>query len=259
MRGAPRVLPAGPAGAPLSGAAHQVAAAPLSGPYPAEMVARALAIDDLPAEIARKNTDNQFSMAQGIRAIASGTAAGLHVPWSNGDTQPSLVAGGDYSGNNQIAIYGASYSADGVFGLSRNGTGAVRGMSLGSAAPIYGQNNSGATDTIVTLVRLLAVSSNPQAGFGGRLDTVLYTSSGAQRSASQIDTRWSSATDAIRTAEYSIYLAEIDAMTETFRLDTQDGADQTGILLQHNGTLKRVKIGPADSGGTGYRALIIDN
>ena len=52
------------------------------------------------------------------------------------------------------------------------------------------------------------------------------------------------------------------AAVETLSVRYPSSAE-TGILLLHNdgasATLKRVKVGTADSGGAGYRSLIIDN
>src|SRR6266545_3757320 len=64
--------------------------------------------------LAYKNADNQFTVAQGMRAAASGQAAGLYVPWVSGDASPTLLVGSTTSGMNQIAIYGKSVSSVGV-------------------------------------------------------------------------------------------------------------------------------------------------
>lgn len=47
--------------------------------------------------------------------------------------------------------------------------------------------------------------------------------------------------------------------TEQARVEATAAAEETPLLLRHNGTLKRVKVGAMDSGGTGQRLLTIDN
>jgi hypothetical protein len=42
-------------------------------------------------------------------------------------------------------------------------------------------------------------------------------------------------------------------------IDDGSSATQTGIEVRHNSTLKRVKVGAIDSGGTGQRLLTVDN
>src|SRR5437868_1642893 len=44
----------------------------------------ALVAADLPSNVAYKDSDNQFTVGQGIRGTASGVAAGLCVPWVSG-------------------------------------------------------------------------------------------------------------------------------------------------------------------------------
>lgn len=43
------------------------------------------------------------------------------------------------------------------------------------------------------------------------------------------------------------------------RIDTNAVSNETGLLLRANGSMKRVSLGAADSGGTGYRALRVEN
>jgi hypothetical protein len=43
------------------------------------------------------------------------------------------------------------------------------------------------------------------------------------------------------------------------KYDGASSSTQAGMLLRHDGTLKRVKVGAADSGGTGQRLLTVDN
>ena len=75
--------------------------------------------------------------------------------------------------------------------------------------------------------------------------------------------RWnilfSDTTHATRTSAAAFTLIKAVAEVTPLAYDTQDSATQTGILVLHNGTQKRVKIGAADSGGTGQRLLTIDN
>ncbi len=46
---------------------------------------------------------------------------------------------------------------------------------------------------------------------------------------------------------------------EVVQIDAGSSATDTGLLLLHNGTMKRVVVGAADSGGTGYRLLRVAN
>lgn len=54
------------------------------------------------------------------------------------------------------------------------------------------------------------------------------------------------------------FLWQIDS-TNIFRIDGLSGASTTGLLLYENGTLQRVTVGVADSGGAGFRVLRIPN
>jgi hypothetical protein len=49
------------------------------------------------------------------------------------------------------------------------------------------------------------------------------------------------------------------AGVETGRFDATLGADSTALLLKSNGAMKRVSLGAADSGGAGFRQLIVPN
>lgn len=47
--------------------------------------------------------------------------------------------------------------------------------------------------------------------------------------------------------------------TEMMHIDVNSSATDTGILLRNDGTMKRVSVGAADSGGTGFRLLRVAN
>lgn len=50
-----------------------------------------------------------------------------------------------------------------------------------------------------------------------------------------------------------------NTLIDQVEVDTNQTANETGMLLLINGTLRRVKLGAADSGGAGLTALVIDN
>src|SRR5690348_8959140 len=107
----------------------------------------ALTLNGVPAAL--KQIDNQFTVAQGIRAAASGQAAGLYVPWITGDSSPAIKAGSLSSGVIGIDAYSGSLSA--VSGTSSTGTG------------ITGQTTSGIMGGISGLVSDTTTSNIPTA------------------------------------------------------------------------------------------------
>lgn len=197
------------------------------------------------------------------------SVSAVYAPWVSGDTYPTFAAGAATS--DQTAVVGESSSGIGLLGLSASSTG-VRGQSnsnvgveaiSGTLVPFHAiqTGTTGTTDvqTIVRLERRTVVT--PAAGWGGQITALLESTTTEGREAGTLAWRWSDPTDATRTAYLSVALVENagGTLTEALRVDTQDSATQTGVLLMHDGTLKRVKVGATDSGGTGFRALIIDN
>src|SRR5438067_335094 len=71
----------------------------------------ALIANDLPATL----------NASGIRAARGANADGLWVAWQAGDTLSTFHAGGSNSSNDRIAVYGESYSSEGIRGASTTG------------------------------------------------------------------------------------------------------------------------------------------
>jgi hypothetical protein len=73
---------------------------------------------------------------------------------------------------------------------------------------------------------------------------------------------WTDATDATRTAKYSIQtVTNAAAMAAVAEFDSGASGNDMGMLLFDfsAGTLKRAQRGAADSGGSGKRQLVIDN
>ena len=112
---------------------------------------------------------------------------------------------------------------------------------------------------------LLSVRNNPTSGtvangFGAKTTTRLKSSVTSNQVAGEDDpTEWSDAADAARTAQRRMLLTRNAALVEVLRFDNLDSATQTNAWLLHNGSLKRVEVGAADSGGSGYRLLRIAN
>src|SRR5262245_35229227 len=78
-----------------------------------------LQASDLPANVAYKNSDNQFSVAQGFGGAAATLANWLYAAPVNGSTLPLIKAGNQSSAMaGQIAISGLSLNTNAVQGDS---------------------------------------------------------------------------------------------------------------------------------------------
>jgi hypothetical protein len=238
----------------------------------------------LSANVALLAASNLWLPRQDIRASGAGLAAGLHVPWMSGDALPTLLAGSTAAGNNQMGVMGRSNSNSGVYGVSLSGIGVeglatgtlpaikATGSATGSAIEAYGgasatveavfmRKTTALTTSRTPILRLDHFSSaTPAAGFGSDINLSLKSSTTASQEAAQLSALWTDPTHATRSSAVSVSLVKAGAaLSEAMRLDTAGSATQTGLLLLYGGTLKRVKVGAADSGGTGQRLLTIDN
>ncbi len=69
---------------------------------------------------------------------------------------------------------------------------------------------------------------------------------------------WNSGNEAITANTNASMQCYVNNVAQ-LQLDTTSGTATTPLLLNHNGTLQRVTLGATDSGGTGFRQLIIPN
>lgn len=199
---------------------------------------------------ALKNIDNQFTVAQGIRGSASGQAAGLYVPSVSGDALPAGIFG-SASGTSE-ALRGVTTSSYGVRGIATTGNGvsgeATNGNALtgvvttGLALHALKSDVASATATEIMRLSRAAASGTPGSGFGAKVAWWLYSSTSANRLASEERIVWSTATDASRSSQIERWLSKNAVFIEAVRFDTLDSATQSNAMLMHNGILKRVLV-----------------
>lgn len=104
------------------------------------------------------------------------------------------------------------------------------------------------------------------AGFGTSTVFRLSSSTTNNTDAVHCKASWTVATHASRTSQYGVFtVTNAGSVVEVARFDGGGGASpsagNTGLMLWDvdNGTLERVTVGAADSGGTGYKVLRIPN
>lgn len=196
----------------------------------------------------------------GLRADGVTNAAGLYVPALPGDTRRAVLIGSEDPAYDQTALEVAAGSEPAIVAGTQDGF--VLFLASNTSDPelgfvIAGQRrvpNSSIAPLFVTGFNPAA----PAAGAGYRHTHRLggpYSPS--SNDVAYDDTLLSAVSP--NSAERRVHLAEAGTMVEAFRLDTADSATQTNAWLLHNGTLKRVEVGAADSGGTGYRLLRVAN
>jgi hypothetical protein len=187
-------------------------------------------------------------------AISTTTGDGRYARTSTGTTQLFGDPGGATT-----AIFARSGS--GYAGLFASGSGVAFSANSSSGMGAFEVNVTdiaGNTAAIISVEQRYG-SATPGAGYGIRRATRLQSSTTIGRDAALDDTLWTDATDAQRTAERRLYLVENGVIQEVLRVDHNDSASQAGLMVLHDGTLKRVKVGADGTGpgGTG-RALYID-
>jgi hypothetical protein len=105
-------------------------------------------------------------------------------------------------------------------------------------------------------------SGTPTTGFGIAQVFTMNSASASDRVAAQISTAWTDAIDISRTSKVSIAtVLSANALTDRLQVDSGNGANTEGLMIWdvNSTSLKRVEVGDADSGGTGYRLLRIAN
>lgn len=114
---------------------------------------------------------------------------------------------------NGAGVLGIATTGTGVLGMAGNGGIGLFGISTNQAAlyatntssrAISGVSSPASTNTVVTVYDLARISSGTAAnGIGGSFDFNVQTTGGQQLS-NQLISKWSNATDASRTSEFSI-------------------------------------------------------
>jgi hypothetical protein len=139
-------------------------------------------------------------------------------------------------------------------------TGANEQLKIGQQGDTYlnyiDSTSAGVGQTLTLRRRTGAV---PAVGFGNRFRFQLDSTTTKDQDAGSLDVVWADPTHATRTAYISENVTKNGVLTEVRRADHLDSAAQTNLMLRYNGTLVRVFVGAADSGGTGFRALRIAN
>lgn len=232
--------------------------------------------------------DPELASEVTIQGDAANEATGiLYVKDSAGNTILTIRKGTGY-GNGRVTVntggavnipgFSLEGLADGVFQQNL--------FSGGGQYYVYKDSVNGVLDEAINHARTLSVNGAAFTSAGrpsftlkdtGRaaIDTVeLHPGDNANTSkvlavrritstSNAIAGRWnvyfSDSTHATRTSAGSFTLIESASEITPLAYDTQDSASQTGILILHDGTQKRVKVGAADSGGAGQRLLTIDN
>lgn len=146
------------------------------------------------------------------------------------------------------------------------------GVNLAEAAAAHqvdvnGDLRARLTDAVTNAVSVVTVIGHDTTGtaaanFGARLLYQLESSTTAAQDAVAVDAIWSTATNASRTAYLSVKVVQAAAaLAEVARFDKSATATHTGLHIwdADNGTLERVTVGAADSGGTGFKVLRIAN
>lgn len=190
--------------------------------------------------------DSTISVTSGQKITVAGLEAVGPVVWASG-----FASLGGSSGNVTVVTVSNTHVS-----VTPNGTGRTRLT-----------KSTSATSTVEVLAQLMHNSSGtPAAGFGGSHLFSLDSSTTDDQDAVQVAALWTVATHASRTSEYSVRtVTNAGALAEVARFDGGGGATpsagNTGLMLWDvdNGTLERVTVGAADSGGLGFKCLRIPN
>jgi hypothetical protein len=162
----------------------------------------ALIANDLPATL----------NASGIRAARGSNADGLWVPWQASDTLSTFHAGGSNSSNDRIAVYGESYSSEGIRGTSTTGI------------PIFGIKADTSTNGSSSALRVSHRSSGIiAAGLGVQINFMLQSSTTADMEVARISGVWTDPTHITRTGDLTFGTTLDTTSTERMRL-TSAGA-----------------------------------
>jgi hypothetical protein len=119
------------------------------------------------------------------------------------------------------------------------------------------------TNTITDALKLRHESSGtPAAGYGTGLLFQGESSTTSNQDMARVAAAWTDATHATRTAKLTGQLvSNAGALANRWQFDHGNGAATTGFLLYDvdKGALTRVEVGAADSGGSGFRLLRLQN
>lgn len=193
------------------------------------------------------------SKLDGIEAGGIGTTTG-----DNRYARTSVATTQNFGdpGNAATAIFARSAGYAGLFSSSNVAFSAYTSGGMGAFEVTV---ESSGDSPYVTATEQRYHSGTPGAGYGTRRRVQLKSTTTYNRDAAYDDTVWTDATDATRTAERRIGLVKNGVLVEVLRLDHNDSAGQAGMLIYHDGTLKRVKVGADGTGpGGSGRALYID-
>jgi len=174
----------------------------------------------------------------------------LHVPWQSGDTTTTAYFGSSSANNDQVAVYGRSYStygmqgqstdSIGVYGLSTNSYGlygtsvagyGVYGISTNSIGSRgYSVNSHGgefvtsptSTTGVEDIIRLIRSTSATAAdGIGGSIDWQLENMAGENELSGKIANILTTVTDSSEKSAFAWYTRDAadDGVVERMRLD----------------------------------------
>lgn len=157
----------------------------------------------------------------------------------------------------EIAIYGYDPSVNSnPYQLNGQSGASIRGT-------VTTYLNDATTNSVSEVMRLTHLGGAIANGFGSGLDFYLEDATAATaQQASRIGTLWIDATDATRTSAITFSTVVSGAsLSEAARFDSSTTAGDTRFMLYDvdNGTIERVTVGIADSGGVGYKVLRIPN
>jgi hypothetical protein len=187
------------------------------------------------------------------------------VPWNGGSSKQILLAFFNQGGNtNPNSVFIGGYTADRVDPvLAATNSTEIGSPLLAKLGATVRRDDSALTNTVQALLTVgHNTSGTPAAGFGGGVKAQLQSSTTADQDAAQWAAVWDTATHATRGASLRVYTVQnAGALTERGRFDGSATANDTGFWLwdANSATLKRVVVGVADSGGSGYRLLRVAN
>lgn len=204
------------------------------------------------------NSNFNIQTANSVRIInAIGSTYQFQINGQTGITTMGNTGALQFTvGNAGSAVdVGISRSAANILEIN-NGT-AGRWAALKAGA--YDTNTASTVDVLTLGHR---ISSGTPSTHGVAMLFNLDSDTTADQNAARIAAGWSTATHASRTSYLAAYTVNnAGSLAARMQLDAGNGADSTGLLLWdvNSGALKRVEVGAADTGGTGYRVLRIAN
>lgn len=157
---------------------------------------------DLPTNVAYKDADNQFSVAQGFGAAASGTAERLYLATKVGGTAPLLYIGGWSSDALQVGIQSYSLTKEAVIGSSYSSVGVLGQMGSYLGIGVVAAFDNDTTTNALPSVLVLRHRSTAAAatGFGVQMELQAKTSTTNDAQLAQIASWWSDPMHGTRTS-----------------------------------------------------------